>query len=568
MKKFVALLLVVVMAMSLVACSGNTSSSTASSTSSGDNGTTAEEIQEAAKESTGAVSVQDMMDTSIVDTTRKSTLNSDERYPEVTVATQTEITTWTPWQTAQGRSALILTVYEPLFYYHDGYELEPCLAKAWNEVDDTHFEVEIYDYIYDSDGNNLTADDVVAAYNYFVASGNANDFSFFGSVEATGDYTVLFTWNSRITTLTSLATMMEVGMYTQAAFNAHDFTTDPVGTGSYKLTELVTGSKYVLEPTDYWQTDENSRASVSLQNVDKLTMEVISESNVRYVSFEEGSLFSVTPNATQLADFLEGGKHYGEYSLVYEKQTSDYGVGFNMSGESILSDDINLRLAIAYAIDSEGIVIALGENSYYQEHAEGGSTISGYQSEWDTMENYYSVYDVDLAKEYLEKSGYNGEELVILNQSGDDSKETASQIIQQQLSVIGINSRIDTYEHAIINTYLYDVTYWDLFIYQWAGDPISQLWGRQSDITNYSHGYTETGINDPTLQDMIARVQTVDGYSDELIKEIQAYFTDNCLLYAIYGSISWTAYDTSIASLATAHGHKDVYYNACNYYLD
>jgi hypothetical protein len=67
---------------------------------------------------------------------------------------------------------------------------------------------------------------------------------------------------------------------------------------------------------------------------------------------------------------------------------------------------------------------------------------------------------------------------------------------------------------------------------------------------------------------MIERVQTVDGYSDDLIKEIQAYFTDNCMLYSIYGAISWGAYDTSIASLATSHGHKDVFYTASNYYLD
>jgi ABC-type transport system substrate-binding protein len=239
-----------------------------------------------------------------------------------------------------------------------------------------------------------------------------------------------------------------------------------------------------------------------------------------------------------------------------------------MSGDSIVSDDINLRLAICYAIDSEGIVAAVGESSYYTLKAEGGPEITGYQSSWDTLENYRSTYDVDLAKDYLSKSNYNGEEIVILNQSGDDAAATATQIIQQELEIIGIKSRIDTYEMAIINTYLNDFTYWDIFFYNWNGDPISQLWGRQSDARNYDSGATQFGLVDDELQALLEKVQTVDGFTDETIDAIETYFTDNCVLYALYSTISWTAYDTSVANLVTNHGHKDINYGACNYYLD
>jgi ABC-type transport system substrate-binding protein len=582
MKKLTALLLVLVMVFSLAACSSNgTDSSTTSETTTStsetttdttDSTTPAASTEEATVNevatSTGSIALTDIMDTANIDTSRKSTFNSDERVPEVVISVSSEVTTWTPWQSGQGRSAFILTVFEPLFYYHDGYELEACIAKDWYDEDDTHMVVEIYDNVYDSDGNNLTASDIVAAYDYFNNSGNANDFNYFASCEEVDTYTVRFTWTAPIDSLTSLASILEVALYTQEAFNAHDFTTDPVGTGAYKLTELVTGSKYVLEPTDYWQTDDSARCQESMQNVDKLTIEVISETNVAYVAFEEGTLFTISPSSIQLADFLEGGKYAGEYTMVYELKTGTKGIGFNMSGESIVSDDINLRLAICYAIDSEGIVAAIGDNSFYVEKAEAGSTITGYNTAWDSLENYRTVYDVDLAKDYLSKSNYNGEELVILNQSGNDSAMTATQIIQQELSAIGINTRIDNYEHAIINTYLYDVTCWDIFFYNWAGDPISQLWARQSDINNYNHGYTQTGINDPVLQEMIERVQTKSGFTDELIDEIEAYFTDNCLLYSIFGEITWTAYDSSIASLCTNHGHKDIVWTACNYYLD
>lgn len=570
MKKSIAFLLALVMAFSLAACGDGTADDKTSDnpgTSSENNPVTnAEKSEEIQQSLGGVVDLFDMMAGDCIDTSRKSTANSDERYPFVATYVEKEITTWTPWQTPQGREAAIHWIYEPLFFYLDNYELQPVMAKDWYEEDDTHFVVEIYDYITDTDGNNITAEDVVNSFEAFAHSGNASDFASYASSEAIGTYTVRFTWTEKLTSLTALGSMMETCIFSQKASEDHDFTTDPVGTGPYKLDKLVTGAQYVFEANDdYWQTDELCAPGCK-RNVQTIQVDVLSDNTMAYVAFEEGSLFNTKAQTTSLPDFLEGGKYYGQYTVVCELGPGTNGLGFNMSGESIFSD-VNMRPAVAYAIDSEGIVAALGSNNYYQLHAEAGESMPGYQEEWKDRENYYSVYDPELAKEYLAKTDYDGETLTLLVQV-DDDQERVSQIIEQELKAIGINVSIEILDRAIINTYLYDVTYWDLCMYSWNGDFISQLWGRQSDLRNYTHGFTETGINDPDLQAMIERVQLVEGYTDEQIDEIQTYFTDNCMLYGIFSTFKYNVYNPDLASIVANHGHKDIMLGACDYYLD
>lgn len=86
-----------------------------------------------------------------------------------------------------------------------------------------------------------------------------------------------------------------------------------------------------------------------------------------------------------------------------------YDVEYNMSDSSVFKDDDNLRLALAYAIDKDGINVGVfnGNGTAVKDFA--NATYPDYNSEWDS-EDYYD-YDVDKAKEYLEQSNYDGSTL-------------------------------------------------------------------------------------------------------------------------------------------------------------
>lgn len=534
-------------------------------TPSGQTGVTGSEINY----STEFVDYFEFMKEDVIDTSRKSTLNSDERLPKLTVATNSEITTWEPSQDGRGRSSLILTVFEPLFYYHDNYELEPCLAKSWNEKDDLTFEVEIYDYIKDTDGNPITTEDVKACVQVILDKGTASDYFFIDNMEIVDDTHMIFHWNQKVDSFTALASMMETAIYSRKAREDHDFNTDPVGTGAYYLNRLVTGSEYELKPNEnYWQQDKSLRCIEAHQNVETLIMKVIPDSSVSYINFEAGEIDAIALTSDHLDDFKEGGKHAGEYVITYEHASGRMGLSFNQAGPSVMNDE-NMRFAIAYMINGQDIVEALSSDFYYVCHGEAGSSVSGYNPEWDTLENYYSIQDLALAKEYLDNSSYDGGEIVLLIQSGSNNDTLCVQILKNLFEANGISScRLDIYDFAIISTYLYDLTAWDLWFFNWNGDPIAQQWGRQFDCRNYSHGACDAGINDEHLQEMIEKVQLKSQCTQELIDEIQAYITEHCMNYSLYGSITYTAFNKFFARVVNNHAHKDISYGACDFYLD
>lgn len=583
MKKVTAFILAMILVLSLAACSKSTSNNTNTSDTGADTSTSSNvdtrdaylEQTEALETSGAAISSTQFFSTDNIDPNRKSTANTDERYPELRWSFDVDIVTFSPWQQQMGRpDSIIFEIYEPLFHYtkgETGYELYPVIAKEWEEIDDTHFQVEIYDYVYDTDGNNLTAEDVVAAFETLINAGNANDFAYFVSVEVVDTYTVLFTWTEKVESLTAMANMMETPLYTQVAASEHDLATDPIGTGPYYVSDYTFGATYTLEAKDdYWQKDELCAVSAK-RNVQTQILEYIPDSEMAYISFQNGDVATLVVTNTELADFMEGGKNYGKYTLVVTQSAGMNGIGFNMSGNSIMSD-INLRLAVAYAIDGAGIANALSSLTYYQMLAEGGPTAIGYVPSWDEdSDNYYHVYDPELAKEYLAQSGYaeaGSPVLTILVGGGDSAKESISQIIVSELESVGINATCVYYDSTILNSYLYDLTYWDMFIYKWAGDFISQMWARYLDKNNFPTGYTQTGIDDEYLQDMIEKIQTTTYFNEENIDAVQQYIIDNCLVYAIAGSMTYSAYDPVIAQCSgTIHG-QGIIYGACDYYLD
>ena len=134
-----------------------------------------------------------------IDTSRKSTANSDERYDKISIGLVSDPKDLAPENTGGDNSLLYVNYnfYETLFDYRDN-DYVPILAKGYTEVDDLHWQVELYDYIKDTDGNNITAQDVVFSINTLVDAGKALKYDKFESVKAIDDYTVEFTWTSPI----------------------------------------------------------------------------------------------------------------------------------------------------------------------------------------------------------------------------------------------------------------------------------------------------------------------------------------------------------------------------------
>ena len=551
-KRITALLLCATVTMSLLAGCGSSSSEEAVVT-----GTTSEQEKVAAENAEAPK----------VDTTRKTTADSDERYQKVSIGLISDPKDLSPTAMNGDNSKLYIynNFYETLFDFRNN-EYIPILAKGYTEVDELHWDVEIYDYIYDTNGNHITANDVVFSLNLLKESGNAFKFDSFESAEAMDDYTVRFTWTSPIDSLGALEwPWCRTCIISQKSFEEGNFTDAPVATGPYKVTDFVSGSHCILEANDdYWQKEE-LRDAEHLANVQTIEYDIIAETSQHVIALSTGQIqYSEYIPAENLADFSDGGQ-YADGNDVYVSQGSGlYMLMCNNYGGKI-TEDVNLRKAIYWALDNEAIEKATGNTVAAK--ALGTRFFSDYQSSWEeNPENYMASCNLDKAKEYLEKSDYNGETLVLLAPS-DETIKTIMTMMQALLMQVGINVEIVAEEAALAQTDMLDPAKWDLLISQIGGGSQVGEWNRPMNNKEFGTEYNMAFIADDTLQEKLLNVMSLAGHTDENTTDMVDYILENGYYYALCSPATNAVYSEDFAKLVYRES-EFLRAGACDYYLD
>lgn len=94
-------------------------------------------------------------------------------YPEVQVAVSADMEDLSPCKpNGTTRSNVFWSIYETLFDLDDNQKLIPNLASGYTVVSDTAWDVTLYENIYDTDGNHITADDVVFDVTWLIEGGS------------------------------------------------------------------------------------------------------------------------------------------------------------------------------------------------------------------------------------------------------------------------------------------------------------------------------------------------------------------------------------------------------------
>lgn len=568
-RKILAAILCVSMAMSMTACgSGSkTTESAANITEAG-----AEESAEAQETNVSKEAASDTMincNDVTPDDSRKNTANTDERYDKVTITSNLEIAELQPYNVDDAsKMDIVSEIYEALFEMYGLDDYRTRLASDDVEiVDDTHYRVKIYENIVDSEGNPITATDVVFSYDLAYESGYGNDWNYYDSAKAIDDYTVEFIFKEPLNSLTAFTNLFtKVYIVSEEAYTAHNMATDPVGTGPYAVKSFVPGSGVTLQARDdYWQT-EDKKSERAASNAETIQFDIVGDDSLALVALQEGkSDFKFMRDDWSM--FQAGGQYEGEVNLYAHNSTQSHTILPNCGENSPCADE-NLRLAIFYAIDSNSICEAISSDTKFPSNADVSKMAADYQETWDTYakDTYQNIYDPNLAKECLEKSGYNGETLTILLESNDEKKLEA-QLVQGYLSAIGINCELQIYDHSVVSTYQADPTYWDILIYSGnANDYSISKW-----MTEYgaakNNGTSINFIEDEDFQEMLNKCSTADGYSAELTQQIGEYIIDNAYAYSTFYASEIYAYSPKFASIYLDFwGHT--LYGACEYYLD
>ncbi len=502
-----------------------------------------------------------------VDTSRQTT-DSGELYDTIVVGLSSDPTDLSPIQpTLNSKPYFYWEIYECLFDL-DGDEYIPALAKSYTIIDELHYQVEIWDNITDSDGNNITADDVVYSFEWRESTGEMDQMSIFESVEKVDNYTVEFTWTEEPTDIAALeGPWCRTIIFSQKAMDEHNFATDPVGTGPYKVTEFVSGSKIVLEARDdYWASQEvlANMTNAHKANVKTIEYHVITEPAQQVVALQTGSIdFSLSVPTESISDFLEGGAYSDQYSAFQSASNMYYRLEPNCSSDSLCGDE-NLRLAIFYALDNEAIAQAVSGLEACT--ALGSDWYADYVSDWDNMETYINTQNEELAKEYLEKSNYNGETLVLCGNNTEQIKNIMV-FIQALLQNVGINVEISANESTINREMRNHTDQWDLAVVSIGGTTlIGSAYGYIDNEKNGT-GMTSNFVADDQLQSLYEACLTVDGHTDENMTALYEYILDNAYMYMIASQVSNTVYTKDIAEIYYREGQYETM-GGSTFYLD
>ena len=478
----------------------------------------------------------------------------DGRTASVTVGVTADPENMGPWSgMSAGRIAMLFTVYEYMITREDG-QVYGVLAKNWEQVDPKTYTMEIYDYIHDAAGNPLTASDIVFSFESAIATKNYGKLSVVESVTAVDDYNLEFKFNKDLEIGEFENVLLEVAIVTQAAYEASEdqMATTPVGTSAYLVESYVPGSELVLKDTgNYWQTDESLVHGTSIHNADEIRFSVITEASQHTVAMQTGAVdISNGIPDTDIAKFSEGGEYAegNQVSVVLDNLT--YDIEYNMSDSSVFKDDENLRLALACAIDKEGLNQGAFNGNGMAVKDFANATYPDYNPEWDN-EDYYD-YDVEKAKEYLAQSNYDGSPLT-LEYTNSGMQEMLAQMLQAFWGQIGVTVELVGYDQMMAQQEQYNAEGFDILL-KTAGstDYIVNQWKLCWDARDYRDitGGTANFVVDEELDNLMQACLSVDTYGPESIEAMHDYLVEKCYGYGIVQGPINIVHSDKIATVA------------------
>ena len=454
-----------------------------------------------------------------------------------------------PWSSGRITKDMVTYVlYETLACSQSGStELDYILMKDYTNIDNVTYEIELYDYITDAAGNNITAEDVVFSFNQY----DVNWATTLESIKAIDTYKVELTLNTPAAGAFEYI-VSKVPIASEKAFNdsPDEFASTSCGTTPYAVAggdDYVAGTTIVARQTEaYWQTDESLVYPGSVAGADVIRFDILEESTQMALAIENGSIqFAMYINPSMLEEVAAS----DHVELLTVPSSEDRGIMLCMTEESPFYDNLALRQAVLYAIDNEAIAEACGYG-YGEASAVtcGNADLTiGYDKSWEISP--YN-YDPEKAKALLAEAGYGEGELNMrLLANSNETITTMWQIIQANLMAIGINAELNVAEFTTYGAYRDGTSGQYELAYAGPGNGgyvTSDLWNTLFNSNNYDSGRTFAGLKDDKLQAMYDAIAAPGGYTQDNLNEFYTYITDNALYYQIYKLPSFAAYDQTV----------------------
>lgn len=423
-------------------------------------------------------------------------------------------------------------------YIYQGKPLPGCDHEDGSGV----YDVYINDCIYDHKGEHITASDVAFSYNWQKDNEAVSGWNNIVSIEAVDDTTVRFTFTEEQTGVGGLTDIFcRCFIVSEKSFNdsGDQLVGKMIGTGPYKFVSFDSTVITLERNEDYWQLAAGrTPRPEQMANVQKIEYHMISETSQVVIGLQTGDL-TACPEFNNVDDANTFANN-PDFQITYYPQKFVNYLNANCDPASPLND-VNLRKAVFYAVDIDGLVLATGgthERLYAYANYYGGYSDATW-FKWEEMDNYNTYTGgaiegvgsnrAEVVKYYLDQSSYKGQKLSILCNSGDDAT-----VISAQLAQYGINAEVNVQDRTSANTTAANPGQWDLTVGMMAGDNIAVVWEHGFGVANTGTGKTSNFVDDPEWSAQLELCNTADGHTKENMEKWWQMAVDNAYTMGLY----------------------------------
>jgi peptide/nickel transport system substrate-binding protein len=267
----------------------------------------------------------------------------------------------------------------------------PALAESWDSTDGKTWSFKLRRGVTFHDGRPMTPDDVVASLNYH-RSPDSKSFvkpiaDQFEEIKADGPDSVLIVMRSANADLPASLNTPAFTIY-PASDSGIDWQSQN-GTGGYVLKSHEPGVRAYLERNpNYWRDDRAFAEEVELLCVEDPAARV-------------NALITGQVQAIDDVDLKTVARLKGQQGITVEEVTGPLHYSFPMRTDVAPFDDVNVRLALKYALDREDLLekVLLGHGHLGNDTPIGPS----YRYQAENLEQ--RTYDPDRARHHLKLAG-------------------------------------------------------------------------------------------------------------------------------------------------------------------
>lgn len=358
-------------------------------------------------------------------------------------------------------------VYEQLVALDANLATQPALATEWQVSDDgLTWTFALREGVQFHNGKELDAEDVVASWERYSEVGSRRfELADVDRVEAVDAQTVAVHLSQpygalleSISAMSGAWAIMPAEIARELGTNRADRAEHVVGTGPYKVKEIVPEIRTTLERFDgYTRHDGEASYNAGLRCAyfDEVNFVHIADPSTRVSALLTGEVDLAIQVPGDEADRLIAAENT---QLVPTSPGARVYFKFNVAG-GVFADYPVLRDAVRAGLDTEELMWGFGPSDYWRVN----NTPRFQEPQWPWFDqSHHFPNDMELARQLVADSGYQGEEIRFLVVPGGATGWEKAPAMDQYLRDLGLNVRMENLDSATFGTVRRDLDAWEL----------------------------------------------------------------------------------------------------------